>query len=41
VQKAVNQTKSTATTLQGLKGDNALKKGFQSASSCQQLKGDL
>jgi hypothetical protein len=41
VQKAVNQVKSTASTLQGLKGNNQLKKGFQNASSCQQLKSTL
>jgi len=41
MQKAVNQVQSTATTLQGLKGNNQLKKGFQNASSCQQLKSDL
>jgi hypothetical protein len=40
-QKAVGQMKSTATTLQGLQGSNALKKAFQSSSSCQQLKSDL
>lgn len=40
-QKAVGQVKSTASTLEGIKGDNALKKAFQSASSCQQLKSDL
>jgi len=41
VQKAVGQVQSTASTLKGLKGSNQLKKGFQSASSCQQLKKDL
>lgn len=41
VQKGVGQAKDAAKTLEGLKGDSALKKGFQSASSCQQLKRDL
>ena len=41
VQKAVSQTKDAASTLKGLKGDSALRKGFQGASSCQQLKSDL
>jgi hypothetical protein len=41
VQKAVSQTKDAANTLKGLKGDSALRKGFESASSCQQLKSDL
>jgi hypothetical protein len=40
-QQAVNQMKSTATTLQGLKGNDELKKAFQSSSSCKQLKSDL
>jgi hypothetical protein len=41
VQKAVNQVQSTASTLQGLKGNNALKQGFQSASACKQLEQSL
>jgi hypothetical protein len=41
VQHAVSQTKSAVSTLSGLKGNSALRKGFQSAPSCQQLKSDL
>ena len=38
IQKAVSQTKSTANTLKGLKPNGALKKAFQSAPACTQLK---
>jgi len=41
VQKGVSQVKSTASDLQSMKGQDELKKGFQQASSCQQLKSDL
>jgi hypothetical protein len=40
-QQAVSQVKSTASTLEGLKGNGELKQAFQGASSCQQLKRDL
>lgn len=38
IQKAVNQTKSTAETLEGLKPNGALQKAFQSAPACTALK---
>ncbi len=38
IQKAVSQTKSTANTLKGLKPDGALRKAFQTAPACTQLK---
>lgn len=41
VQHAVSQTRSAVNTLAGLRGSSALRKGFQSAPSCQQLKSDL
>ena len=41
VQQAVNEVKSTANTLKGLKPNGALKKAFQSSSQCKQLKSSL
>lgn len=41
LQKAANQVQSTASTLEGLKGNDELKQGFQSASACKQLKQSL
>jgi hypothetical protein len=41
LQKAANQVQSTASTLQGLKGNDALKQGFQNAPACKQLKQSL
>ncbi len=38
IQKAVSQTKSTASTLKGLKPNGALQKAFQSAPACTDLK---
>ena len=38
IQKSVSQTKSTANTLKGLKPDGALRKAFQTAPACTQLK---
>ena len=38
IQKAVSQTKSTASTLKGLKPNGALQKAFQSAPACTELK---
>ena len=40
-QKAVEQLKSSASTLKGLKPNGTLKKAFQTAPSCKQLKNSL
>lgn len=41
VEKAVSQVKATATTLKGLDARGELRKAFESASSCKEIKSSL